>query len=277
MIPKIVSVMRNRNRFTLTSDCIASIQKIDYPNSEIIIVDDNSSDGSGKLLQSENPYINVIFSKEYLEYCKGLNIGINSALENEADFVFVLNNDTINFSKNYFRRALEIFKSDNNIGLVGSKVLKIDGSLRWDGSEQGKFGFLRNTPDCGYMIKREVFEDIGLLDEDYIRFFEDLDFIVRLKNAGYETRFVEDISFIHIGEGTVSRCGETFHYLRPRAAYVFCKKHCTNKSTEWIEKNIKDVLEINQHYLNRCPNGDKKTITDAISRGLKDGRQFFFS
>lgn len=267
-------VIRNRNKFKLTSACINSLYAINYSNLRIIVVDDASSDNSPELLLERFPHVILIRTEEYVEYCKGYNLGIKRALADGAEYIFILNNDTKDFSKEYLKRVVEIFENDNKVGLVGSRVMNPNGSVRWGGGERGMYGFSRNTPDCGFIVKREVFDRIGFLDEDYIRYFEDLDYIIRLRNAGYKTYYANDISFTHIGAGTVSRYTHTFHYYRTRGIYVFMAKWCADKSNKWKAAETEKILLVNYKYLHQAPNKHKIEIMRAIDQGEIDGKSY---
>jgi len=267
-------VIANRNRFKLTSDCIKSLYQGDYPNFQVIVVDDASTDKSPDLISEHFPQVELIRNTTCLEFCKTFNVGIRRALERGADYVFVLSNDTLDFSKNYISRVIETFEKDDEIGLVGSKVLFENGTVRWGGESKVTLHCRFDTPDCGYVIRREVLEQVGLFDEDYIRYFELLDYILRLRNAGYKTQYVDDISFVHVGQKTVSRVSYSFHYYRVRATYVFVKQWFNDESESWKDAERDAVIQVNYKLLNDAPEESKAVIAKAIEDGRKAGQRY---
>jgi len=267
-------VIANKNRFKLTSDCIESLYQGDYHNFQVIVVDDASTDNSPDLISQHFPQVELIRNTVCVEFCKTFNIGIRRALERGADYVFVLSNDTLDFSENYISRVIEVFESDDKIGLVGSKVFFDGGVVRWGGEPREVFRCRFDTPDCAYVIKREVLEQVGLFDEDYIRYFELIDYILRLRNAGYEIRYVDDISFVHLGQKTASRTSRTFHYYRVRAAYVHVRKWFNDETEEWKDAERKKVIKLNYELLRAAPEEHKEEITKAIASGRRAGQHY---
>jgi GT2 family glycosyltransferase len=232
-MPLVSIVMRNHNAYHLTSVALESLFDMTYSNFNIIVVNDGTTDNSGEELKTNFTDIILLESKKYIEYCKGLNLGINYALSNNAEYVFVVNNDTKDFSKNYLEDIVNAFNENKNIGLVGSLVYNYDGKELWNGNPKDKLGIPMETPTEGYVIKKDVFEKIGLLDEKLVRYFEDIDFIIRLRNAGFETLAIDTVSFSHLCNGTSSKQAFIPNYYRPRNLIWFMKFYCKNETLAW--------------------------------------------
>lgn len=231
--PLVYIVMRNHNAYDLTSVALKSLYALTYRNFKIIVVNDGTTDGSGKLLKEKFPKLILIESEKYIEYCTGLNLGTKYALENGGEYVFLINNDTKEFSSNYLEKVVEAFEENSKVGLVGSIVYNFDGKKLWTGNPKNKLDVPMETPTEGYIIKKEVFENIGMLDEKLVRYFEDLDFIIRLRKAGYETKSVPGISFHHLGNGTSSKQAYIPNFYRPRNLIWFIKHYNKDKSFFW--------------------------------------------
>lgn len=237
--PKVCIVMRNHNAFHLTSVALGSLFSMTYENFNVIVVNDGTTDDSAERCKELFPEIIVLESKKYIEYCKGLNLGIRYALDDGADYIFLVNNDTKEFSKDYLEKIISRFETDSSIGLVGSQVYNYDGKNLWSGIAKDKLGIPMETPTEGFIVKKEVFEKIGLLDEKLVRYFEDIDFIIRLRRAGYLTSSVEDVLFHHLCNGTSSKQAFIPNYYRPRNLLWFMKRYCTEKPFSWkIKKYI---------------------------------------
>ncbi|MBZ9577542.1 glycosyltransferase family 2 protein [Patescibacteria group bacterium] len=264
--PLVFIVMRNRNAFSLTSQCLRSLRQLTYPNYHILVVDDGSIDNSPKMLKKTFPYVTLIKNGKYLGYCKGLNLGIREALKNNAEYVFIVNNDTKDFSVNYLEEVVKTFNKDNKVGLVGSKVFNFDGKRIWGGENHRKFGVDMNTPTSGFVVKKEVFKKIGLLDEVLFRFFEDLDFIIRLRKADYKTAFVPTVSFAHLVGGTTTRLGFVYNYYRIRNIFWFLKKHSADSSLKCKIRSIRQLMQTHIYIVLRCcKHGKMKDLIKVVA------------
>jgi len=217
----------------------------------------------------------VIRTGKYLEYCKSLNLGIRHALRDGAQYVFLVNNDTKDFSPNYLEEIVGAFEQSDRVGLVGSWCYDYDGKLRWQGVAKEKLGVPMETPTEGFVVKREVFETIGLLSERLVRYFEDLDFIIRLRQAGYETRAVSSASFAHLGGGTSSKQAFIPNYYRVRNLILFMRKYCADKSLKWKVNKFFGYLRVHIDRLRKClRRGDFKSfikIGSSIVLGFVGG------
>lgn len=94
MFPKVVIIILNWNGWRDTVECLESILRNDYPNYQVIVVDNGSTDGSVRRIKEKFPYITLIETGSNLGYAGGNNVGISYALEQGADYVLILNNDT---------------------------------------------------------------------------------------------------------------------------------------------------------------------------------------
>ena len=215
-MPSVWIVILNWNNYEDTKECLLSLKSLNYKNYQVVLVDNGSIDGSGQKLQREFPDIHTIFNKENLGFAAGCNVGIKQALRQGADAVLLINNDAI-LKPFSLRAAVQLLFSDRSIGIVGGKILhyhdkrKIDsvgvyrviwplclakspGTGKFD---EGQFELRREiigVKGALMLIKRNVFETVGLLSEDFFLGGEDLDFCIRTKRAGfkmmYEPRFV---------------------------------------------------------------------------------------
>ena len=95
LMPRVSIVLINLNGYADTVDCIESLTRINYPNYEIIVVDNGSSDGSGDRISERYPGLPQLKSLRNLGFSGGCNLGIRDALSRGADYVLLLNNDTV--------------------------------------------------------------------------------------------------------------------------------------------------------------------------------------
>jgi GT2 family glycosyltransferase len=93
MHPKVGIILLNWNSYDHSSNCIQSLQQCDYPNFEIILVDNGSMDGSGNLLKANFPHINLIASATNEGFAAGNNRGFEYAIQHDFPYAMMLNND----------------------------------------------------------------------------------------------------------------------------------------------------------------------------------------
>lgn len=247
--PKVSLVVLNYNNPTDTIECISSLLKNSYENFEVILIDNGSTDNSVELLNSIH-YKNVIFiqNEKNLGFAGGCNMGIRHALQNNADYILLLNNDTVvkeDFLDNLIEQALKY----SDAGAIGPKIYFYDepdkiwfagGYIDWkyDGAHIG-YGKLDDNiyntersvefiSGCALLIKSEVVEKVGLLDPSFFAYQEDVDFCVRIKNAGYKCLYIPYPHLWHKGGTTTKKQGRMspFHrYLGTRNKLVLYRKN----------------------------------------------------
>lgn len=221
---KIISVVLNWNGKYDTSACVDSLKNIKDDNfkHEIVVVDNDSKDRSVEFLSKKFPSLKILKNVSNLGFAGGNNRGINYALKNGADYIFILNNDTT-VAPDIFKFLLSACR-DEKAGIVGPKIYFSPGrefhKNRYKVSERGKviwfagglidwanvIGSHRGVdevdtgqydnaspPDfmsgCAMFIPREIFEKVGLFDENYFLYLEDADLSHRVRKKGFKLIF----------------------------------------------------------------------------------------
>lgn len=206
-MPRVYILLVNYNSYEDTIECVKSLEKISYPGYKIIIVDNASINNSFISLKKSLKDCIIIESKVNLGFAGGNNLGIEYALNDGADYIMLLNNDTL-VEPNFLDNMLNSFKENDKVGLVGCKIMyypKKD--IIWYGGgyidlfkfvgahyggrelDEGQYDSEKEIDfmtGCCMLIKREVFEKAGLLSDEYFMYFEDVDFCVRVKDVGYK-------------------------------------------------------------------------------------------
>ena len=226
MPPKVWIIILNWNGWEATRDCLRSLEEVDYPNFETIVVDNASTDGSVDQLVLRFPYIPIIKNGTNLGFAGGNNVGILNALRDEADYVLLLNNDTT-VSRSFLRTLVEAVESDPNAGIANPKIYYADprdriwyagGSFSlWRGFAKHRCQGRRDrggsaNPEevtfatgCALLIKSEVIRRIGLLDQRFFLVSEDTDWSIRVRQAGYRLLFVPAARIWHNESYTVRK------------------------------------------------------------------------
>jgi len=204
--PLVWIVLVNWNGGDVTLDCLASLRAVTYGRRQILVVDNASTDGSVSAIHAQYPEVAVLSLPENRRFAGGNNAGIRHALDQGAEFIVLLNNDTT-VDGTFLSRLMGAFHSHPNVGMVAPKIYYHDqpatlwyagghisfwtGTMRHIGIREQDHGQYDVTCDTGYatgcclLTSREVLDRIGLLDESYSMYTEDADWSVRAQRAGY--------------------------------------------------------------------------------------------
>ncbi len=210
--PTVAIIVLTWNGRDLTLDCLESIEKVTTPNLRVIVVDNASTDGTADAVAARfGARVTVVVNPANLGYAAGNNAGIRRALDDGADFVLLLNNDTI-VDPALVDELLRGFSASPGAGIAGPKTYYSTPADRiwfaggvvsfWRGTarhigiretDRGQHDTPRDVDyvsGCALMARSTVFGAIGLLDESYQAYFEDVDFCVRAARAGFGVRYV---------------------------------------------------------------------------------------
>ena len=207
----------NWNGRDLTLDCLSSLEKITYPNVKVYVIDNGSSDNSVTAIRNQFPDYEIIGLPENYGFARGNNAGFE-LVKQKADYTIFLNNDTIvdpNFveplinameSNSTVKQSTpKIFYADNldYIWFGGGKVSLWAGWIRHLGIRQKdsmQFSFNRNVDyatGCCVCMRTVDFESIGMFDESFLMYGEDVDLSLRFRKQGGQILFVPESKIWH--------------------------------------------------------------------------------
>lgn len=284
-------ILVNYNGYKDTLNCIKSIKDKDLDNN-IIVVDNNSTDNSIEHLEKIDG-ITFIKSKKNLGFSGGNNLGINYAIKKGAKYIMLLNNDT-EIETNSITIMKKTLEENNLLGIVGSRIMYYDnkkiinycgGNINWNrgttihqnykkefDDKIEKFFYTEFVTGCSMMIKREVFEKIGLLPEEYFMYYEDVDFCVKVKEVGYKLGVCADSVIYHKVSSASGGEDSPFSIkwmTRNRMIFINKYKKYTNGYFTIMFFYITRILKIIKNFFI-----GKKYINKAIIEGIKDGRKY---
>lgn len=201
-----------------TLECLSSLRRISYPHARLLLVDNASTDGTVEAVRQQFPSVEIIVNETNLRFAGGNNVGIKYALANNAHYVLLLNNDTV-VEPEFLTHLVHHAERDPKIGMVGPKIYFYDEPERiwsaggtiewWKGSvshigireeDLGQYDTVREVDyltACCVLVKREVVERVGMLDERYYIYGEDADWCVRAVRAGYTLLYVPSAVIRH--------------------------------------------------------------------------------
>ncbi len=249
--PKVVIVILNWNGKHLTVECLESLLKIDYSNYEILVVDNGSTDGSQEYFRGRYQRVGLLENEENLGFAEGSNVGIRRAVDCQADYILLLNNDTVTHER-FLSELVRVAESDSKIGFVGPKIYFYDCHGRrdiiwcaggrinlWIGKglnigkrekDTGQYEEIKTVdwvPGTCLLARREVVQRIGLLDSTFFAYMEEIDWCVRGYRAGYTSMFAPKAKIWH----RVTASGGTFRYryYLTRNQFWFMQKHASKR------------------------------------------------
>lgn len=227
---KICVVIPNWNGVEFIGDTLKSLQKQTIKH-EAIVVDNGSTDGSLDYIKTNFPEVTVLPFVDNAGFAGGVNRGISYALDHKASYIALLNNDAT-VDKDWLKHLTVAISGTDNIGISTSKILLEDGiHLDSTGEHYTIWGLPfprgRNQKDVGQfdnqrnvfgasggasLYKAELFKDIGMFDEDFFAYYEDVDISFRAQLAGWKVHYQPKAVAYHKLSQTSSKLGDFARY-----------------------------------------------------------------
>ncbi|OPA76072.1 glycosyl transferase family 2 [Paenibacillus selenitireducens] len=253
-------IILNYNTRQLTLDCLqsvySSITKFSY---EVIIIDNHSKDDSVQHFQQQYPMATLIANEDNVGFSRANNQGIRIA---QGRYILLLNSDTI-VEPDTLDIMIRFMDEQPNVGASGCKVVLPDGSLDKacrrgfptpSASFYYAFGFSKLFPNnprfnqyqLGYLssdesypidclvgafmlVRREAIDQVGMLDEEFFMYGEDIDWCYRIKEAGWQIYYYAETKITHYKGASSRRKPYKIIYEFHRAMYLFHRKHYRKK------------------------------------------------
>lgn len=233
-------ILVNWNGCADTLRCIASLLLQDYPALHIVVVDNASTDGSVARIRAEYPRVAVLESGGNLGFARATNLGTRYALERGAEFVWILNNDTIAPPDTCSKLVAKALRCPE-AGMVGSVLYIMNEPSRvqaWGGGEVtvwlGRsrhfvkpevFGATGYLTFASVLIPRHVLLQVGVLYEGMFLYWEDGDYGMRVNKAGYKLVVAEDTAILHKEGGSSERRSPSVDRYSTAAGLHFLRRY----------------------------------------------------
>lgn len=239
-------IILNWNSHQDTIECVESCLALDYTPYEIVLVDNASADGSEDILRKAFPRLKLIQTGINLGYAGGNNIGIRHALEKNADYIWLLNNDTV-VTPQALKVLIAHAESNPAVGLVGSKILSYSEPSRllsaggrvdmrtgltehigFGCEDTGQFDQPLDTgylTGCSLLAKRKVIEDIGFMNESYFLYFEETEWCVKAIRRGYRLMYAPASVVYHKESVSVRKIEGLIYYYLTRNRLYFIQRN----------------------------------------------------
>lgn len=264
--PPISVVILNYNGIEFVERCLKSVLATDYPNFEVIFVDNASEDGSAKLVRklfSNNLRLKIIENSENLGFAGGNNVGARHAM---GDYMLFLNVDT-EVNPAWLRELVKVMKSGPKIGAAQSKLLLTYDRRRFDSAghlidycgvespesadirgqiDQGQYDRIREVfyaRGAAIIIGKRVLNEVGLFDQAYFGNHEEIDLCWRIRLRGYSILYVPRSIVYHVAGGYWGERED------PRILFHLRKNHISSLIKNYYLKNVIKYLSRYLAYL----------------------------
>ena len=241
MLRPLVSIISiNYNQAKVTCQLLASLEKVTYPNVEIIIVDNASPSDDLSCIELGYPNVKLIRSSENLGFAGGNNLGI---LEAQGEYLLFLNNDT-EVEADFLEPLVALFENDETAGIASPKIMYFGTDLiqyagskginPWTGrsitighleKDEGLHNNSMKTEladGAAIMVPKKTLHNVGLMPELFFLYYEELDWVESIKRAGYSCHYVANSTIYHkesisVGKESVLK---TYYMNRNRLLFI---------------------------------------------------------
>lgn len=282
------TVILNTNRKDDTLAALASLAENTYANHRLIVLDNQSSDGSVQAIRDAYPDVEIIALQENLGYAGNNNVGIAAAMQAGADWVFVLNEDTI-LAPDCLEQLIAVGESDSRIGIVGPmvyhhsepQVIQSAGGVLgkyWQSSHLAQNELDRGQFDqphavewisgCAILVRRQVIEQVGALDTRFFYYWEETEWCLRTARAGWRIVHVPQAKLWHKGVQRDYKPGPNVTYYNTRNRLMMYARHHAPSRT-WLHAWI-EILRTLLSWSVKPQHQDKRQHRDAMLQGALD-------
>jgi GT2 family glycosyltransferase len=237
---KVCIAILNWNGWPDTVDCLASLQRLDYEEREVVVIDNASTNDSVCRIREQFRKTEIIRLEQNLGFAGGCNAGIRYAFASQAKYVWLLNNDT-QADAGALRAMVETAEADPRIGAVGSLIFDMSRPAQlqaWGGGyvnlwcarsshcTQPTLGDkLDYLTGASLLLRCDALQNVGLLDERFFMYWEDADLCFRLRNAGWKLAVARDSRVWHKKNASIGAASSTFDIFLWTSMVRFSQRH----------------------------------------------------
>ena len=254
-LPLVSVISVNYNQSVVTCDMLDSLYRSGYPDMEVFVVDNASPSDNPEIIKERFPRINFIRSEKNLGFAGGNNIAIKQA---KGEYIYLLNNDTI-VPDGHILTLVNLMAQNPDYSVVCPKIKLFDdpGIIMFAGFTELSPVTFRNkilgyaeidkgqhdeprksayAHGAAMMLKRSVIEKVGLMNENFFLYYEEVDWSTRIKKAGYEIRYTPDTYVLHKESVSTGRNSplKSYYMNRNRVLYILCNTSGSKKIIGFI-------------------------------------------
>ena len=239
-VPKVSIIIVNYNGKELLQKCLDSLLNVKYDNFEIILVDNNSTDGTVEFITKNHPSIILIKLDSNKGFAEPNNIAAKIA---KGEYLLFLNNDTV-VTHNFISEMVKVMETDKKIAICQSLLLKPDGSIDSSGDFIDNLGVVYNSKTkideirevssakgASMLVRSDIFKKLNGFDQKFFVTFEDVDLCWRSWILGYRVLIIPASIVYHVG-------GITIKKLKSEIAFHGFKNQISMKITNFETKLV---------------------------------------
>jgi GT2 family glycosyltransferase len=235
-------VVLNWNCWEDTLACLASLGNLDYPAFQILVVDNGSKDGSEARIHEAYPDVEILQTGRNLGYAGGNNVGVRRALAGGADYILLINPDVV-VEPSMLRSLVDFARSHPRVAALSPVIRHRDETLSvWFGGSHIDWANLQTvhhhqelppgvfvssgwSSGCCLLASTAALKRVGLLDERYFLYFEEVDLCQRLIAQGYTVGVWSDAVAFHQPHGSVEQNSMRYQYYMIRNSFLFFTRY----------------------------------------------------
>jgi O-antigen biosynthesis protein len=258
---KLTVVIVNYNvKFFLEQCLLSVINALKNMNAEVVVVDNDSADGSCQMVKEKFPNVTLIENKKNVGFSKANNIAMQ---QSSAEYILLLNPDTL-VEEDTFKKCILYMDQHPNVGSLGVKMIDGKGNFLPESKRGmptpwvsfckifglsfffpksklfGKYhlGYLPKDaineveilPGAFMLLRKSVLDQVGLLDEDFFMYGEDIDLSYRILKAGYKNIYFPETTIIHYKGESTKKGSINYVIVFYNAMIIFARKHFSKKN-----------------------------------------------
>ena len=272
-------IVLNYNGEETLQKCLDTVVSQDYPNSEVIVVDNASSDDSPAIMRRYSPRIRLLVNSRNVGYAAGMNLG-EEAASDKSQFLAFVTQDVL-LSQWWVRMAVKLASSEKNVAAVSSNI--------YDESKQSRISELRILYPSGYyyiplnseskpveidfpsgeafLIHRSYFRILGKFDSDYFAYYDDGDLGWRTRLAGLRILYGHDLQVTHRRSSVFGKEPLEYRvYLHERNRIISCLKNLSPQSL--LAFAVSEVLMLLFHFSRASSEKESAKLRSAYVHAL---------
>lgn len=241
--PLVSIIAVNFRQASLTVDFLKSLRQIDYPAVEVFLVDNGCRKDQSAFFASHYPGLRVLRSAENLGFAGGNNLAVKQA---KGKYILLINNDTL-VPPDFLSPMLQVMEERKEVGIVSPKIYYADtpdtlqyagisGINRFTGRglnqaklqvDDGSYDYTKSTyfaHGACMLVRGEVFQQVGLLSEDYFLYYEELDFCEAVRAGGWQIMYTASSHIYHRESSSIGKANPLKTYYLFRNRWLFMRK-----------------------------------------------------
>ncbi|MCL4386751.1 MAG: glycosyltransferase family 2 protein [Actinobacteria bacterium] len=242
--PRVILVIINYNGMNFITECLDSVYSQSYKEFQVIVVDNNSKDESVNFIQKNYPECEILINRQNKGYGNAINKAIKYSLKKykNINYFGILNND-LHLDENWLKNLINYGEKKTDCGILAGKMFMYHWpkyvnstgiivnyiGIGWDRDfyeldekSHMESGEVLSVSGGAMLIKKSVFDSIGLFENNYFMYYEDVDFCFRTwKFSDYTVEYVKDALVYHRFSASVGMLSPKKHFYLKRSHYVF--------------------------------------------------------